>query len=104
MVPRSSLLWGSTVVIFGQKNQVIFGQNHLIIVQAVDKYIRARDFSPPELNSSRTLMTAILKVVVSRTMTTTCNNKHKEYSNDEDNSNNNNNNHHYHNHGLSSSW
>ena len=37
------------IVIFGRekKNQVIFGQNHLIFVQAMEKYIPARDFSPP---------------------------------------------------------
>ena len=38
---------------FWAKKQVIFGQKHLIFVQAMEKY-SVRDFSAPERNSSRT--------------------------------------------------
>ena len=44
------------IAIFGGKNQVIFGQNHLIVVQAMEKNIRAIEVSPPERNPSCTPM------------------------------------------------
>ena len=57
--PPPPLYRNFQIAIFGQKNQVIFGQNHLIIVQAMEKNIRARDFSPPKRKSSRTLINAV---------------------------------------------
>ena len=44
---------------FSGKNLVIFGQKHLIFVQAMEKNIRARDVSPPERNLSHTLMVVV---------------------------------------------
>ena len=39
---------------FRANNRVIFGQNRVIFGQAIDKYIRATDHSPPKRNWSRT--------------------------------------------------
>ena len=55
---------------FRAKNQVIFGQNHLIFVQVMETNIRARDFSPPELNSSGTLMAVVFKFRKSNSLST----------------------------------
>ena len=58
------------IAIFGQKNQVIFGQHHLIYVQAMEKNIYSGKKlqpppPPPERNSSCTLMTQTISMLTS---------------------------------------